>query len=289
MKKRTITAVLMVLIMGPLLVVGSWGFLPLAMFLIYIAGYEVLKMFEKKDPVFKYPKYIVPLYSSLTSLLWFVTNDFYVVIIMIIIGIFIALMLSLLIKQLKIKNGLQMIFVYLYTGVMLNMAISIRFLSTTTSKWFFTNGFYLIAYLLITVLMTDTGAYFMGTFFGKHKMCPKISPNKTWEGSLFGTIFGIISGTAVYFLFSKLFGTSIIPIFHHYTTGFELTIIVLISLLLSVMGQLGDLFASFLKRRYQIKDYGTIFPGHGGVMDRFDSTIFAGSTLYILLVIVGVI
>ena len=110
--------------------------------------------------------------------------------------------------------------------------------------------------------------YFGGTFFGKHKLAPLISPKKTWEGSILGTILATILGSIYYFLVIR--------------TG-NIFSIILLTLLLSIMGQLGDLFFSKLKRENGIKDFSDLIPGHGGILDRFDSMIFA-TLVYLIFI-----
>ena len=138
------------------------------------------------------------------------------------------------------------------------------------------NGQYMLLFPFVAAWMTDTGAYFAGSFFGRHKLCEKISPKKTVEGAVGGVITCIIS----VFAFAKIMeGT------------FEMTVnypVVLCgALVLSVIAQIGDLSFSIIKREYNIKDYGAIMPGHGGVLDRFDSTIFTIPASYILLILLG--
>ena len=108
--------------------------------------------------------------------------------------------------------------------------------------------------------MTDTFAHFFGTKIGKHKLCPKISPNKTIEGMIGGTVFGT-------FLASMYFITVI-------NSDKNVVLVVLMTLFLSIIAQFGDLVFSAIKRKYNVKDYGNIMPGHGGVLDRLDSLIF---------------
>lgn len=111
---------------------------------------------------------------------------------------------------------------------------------------------------------TDTFAYIVGNLFGKNKLCPKLSPNKTVEGSL-GGIGGSLLLTLI---FSKYFKLQ--PMWK----------MVLLSIIASVMAQLGDLTASKIKRITGIKDYGYIMPGHGGILDRFDSILFTAPVVY---------
>ena len=115
-------------------------------------------------------------------------------------------------------------------------------------------------YLLLIVVITDTFAYFTGTFLGRHKMCPSISPKKTWEGFFGGLLMGTFVSTTIY---CALF--EIHP---------NILIITLISMILSIIGQLGDLVFSKMKRHFEVKDFGKIMPGHGGVLDRLDSLLF---------------
>lgn len=143
----------------------------------------------------------------------------------------------------------------LYIGVGVLSALEIRRLSLS-----------LLFYLIIVVTMTDTGAYFCGRLLGKHKLAPKISPNKTIEGAL----GGVILATALSITFSAFFALPPLQL-----------PIILLSILLSVMSQLGDLVISCVKRHFGVKDTGKILPGHGGLLDRFDSLLFCLSILWV--------
>lgn len=123
---------------------------------------------------------------------------------------------------------------------------------------------------------TDTGAYFSGKFFGKHKLIPKVSPKKTIEGSIGGVLFSIIL-TCLYIAFLK-------NILHLESIGGASYIgISVLSVIASVFSQFGDLATSVIKRDSKVKDFGMILPGHGGIMDRFDSVVFiAPMVLYYL-------
>ncbi|MBN2418662.1 MAG: phosphatidate cytidylyltransferase [Deltaproteobacteria bacterium] len=125
-----------------------------------------------------------------------------------------------------------------------------------------------IFFLMVVTFANDTGAFYSGRFFGKHKLYELVSPKKTWEGS----IGGLISAFIVAIIFLKIF--RIHPV--------DLPVILLI-LLLSIAGQVGDLAESMLKRNYNVKDSGELLPGHGGVLDRIDSLLFAVPVLYIYL------
>ena len=118
----------------------------------------------------------------------------------------------------------------------------------------------------------DTCAYFAGRAFGKHKLCPVVSPKKTVEGAVGGVLGSMAAGcvlTLVYSLLSAKYNVISIQVQpKHYL------VLLGMGAVASVLGILGDLFASSVKRQVGIKDYGTIFPGHGGILDRFDSVMF---------------
>jgi phosphatidate cytidylyltransferase len=124
--------------------------------------------------------------------------------------------------------------------------------------------FYLLAF--IGAWMTDIFAYFTGMLLGKHKLIPDVSPKKTVEGAVGGIVFCALSFVGFGLLYNRLWlieGGSQLPVW----------IMAIIGVLVSVVSQIGDLSLSLLKRKYGIKDFGKVFPGHGGVMDRFDSVL----------------
>ena len=142
------------------------------------------------------------------------------------------------------------------------------------------NGWYYMVPALFAAWISDTMAYFSGVTLGKHKIVPHISPKKTWEGCIGGAL-GCALVVMLYFdiviynvcgIKMNLFVFSVLSFF----LGF----------IMSVMSQLGDWLASLIKRRVGIKDYGTIFPGHGGMIDRFDSAFFTIPTGVLLAMIV---
>lgn len=130
---------------------------------------------------------------------------------------------------------------------------------------------YLVWLVVITAFGTDIMAYFTGYAFGKHKLCPKISPKKTIEGSVGGTLGSIILCGIFGFFFAK-------PLLIH---------CLIIGLLGGIISQFGDLTASVFKRKMGIKDYGNLIPGHGGILDRFDSVLFTGPLVFYYLSALG--
>ncbi len=135
-------------------------------------------------------------------------------------------------------------------------------------------GIYLIFYGLICALATDSGAQLAGMAFGKHKMSPNISPKKTVEGAIGGLIFSLILNAVAIILYNRFADFKM--------DEFAATVLLAACLPVSFLGMMGDLSASVLKRNFGVKDFGKIFPGHGGVMDRFDSSMFTLPVTYAL-------
>lgn len=129
----------------------------------------------------------------------------------------------------------------------------------------FPEGYKLVFFLLLVVWLGDTGAYYVGKQFGKHKLSPRISPKKTIEGLIGGISASIIAAVVIHFTFFPKF-----PLLHAVIAG----------ILLSIAGVIGDLAESMWKRSAAVKDSGTLIPGHGGFLDRFDSILFTAPILY---------
>ena len=127
----------------------------------------------------------------------------------------------------------------------------------------YAHGLWMLFLALMIAWMSDIGAYFTGSFFGKHKLCPKISPKKTVEGFVGGIVFSVAICTIYAWIYGLVTNASV-----------DLLRVALLSLVGAPISVLGDLFASVIKRQHDVKDYGWILPGHGGIMDRFDSVIF---------------
>src|SRR5215212_11127187 len=127
------------------------------------------------------------------------------------------------------------------------------------------DGWKLVFFLLLVVWLGDSGAYYVGKSFGKHKLSPRISPKKTIEGLIGGITTSIITAVVIHFTFFRTF-----PLLHAIIAG----------VLLSFAGVVGDLAESMWKRSADVKDSGTLIPGHGGFLDRFDSIFFTAPILY---------
>ncbi len=163
------------------------------------------------------------------------------------------------------------------TVFMTTVYITVAFTSIIKLRDVANIGGYIYLYIFIGAWVTDTFAYFSGRFFGRHKLIPKVSPKKTVEGSLGGIIFCALAFVLYSFILERAYGLS--P---------NYVLIFIIGAIISVISQLGDLAASAIKRNYGIKDFGSLFPGHGGVLDRFDSILAVTPILFMLIGNIGV-
>lgn len=173
-----------------------------------------------------------------------------------------------------------------FSGVILLCFYSLIYLKRLLpSEQYQGDAVYFILLILCFAWGGDTAAYFAGRLFGKHKLAPVVSPNKTVEGAVGGVLGSVALGlalTAVYTAVSQR-----LDIFTKSRAGVLLYVILaLLAAVASVLGILGDLFVSAVKRQCGVKDYGTIFPGHGGILDRFDSVMFIAPFVTIVLTFV---
>ncbi len=134
------------------------------------------------------------------------------------------------------------------------------------------NGQYLYLLIFMSAWVSDTGAYFTGVLIGKHKLIPDVSPKKTVEGAVGGLIFCIASFVIFGVIMDKCYGLDS-----------NYILLSLLALVMSVVSMCGDLVASLIKRNYDLKDYSKLIPGHGGIMDRFDSIIATASLMSVVM------
>ncbi|PKK99478.1 MAG: hypothetical protein CVV57_00020 [Tenericutes bacterium HGW-Tenericutes-2] len=297
MRDRLITGIILAVILIP--VVSIEIFLELFQVLmslfVLIASHEMIRMYESKKKFQLLPKIGIMLLSlatffSVGGVLGNIDHNPLQAngALSITIPIFTIILLSFLVlfRDFNGEDVGKALTIINYVGLGAASIIVLRFL-----------GVRFIVYLLIITSATDIFAYIFGMKYGKHKLAPHISPKKSWEGAIAGTIFATIIGSA----FALFYGSVFYPgtwIGNFVNAGGEQTlldnfstlgesnplwvqglIIVPVTLLASIFAQIGDLVASRLKRTYNIKDFGTILPGHGGLLDRFDSVLFVAMFL----------
>lgn len=298
-KTRVITALWMGAIMIPFIFLGGYFFFFLMMVLSYIATLELMKMHDEKRNIQTKFRYFLALFSPLAgSVLMacstglFTIDTRYILFLEVVLVLF-FLMYPLLKKELKITDGIFYMGAIIYGGFSFGLIgilrnVNIQTMATIKIATYELNlgGLFIFCYTLFTSMLTDIFAYEVGRRIGKHKLIEEVSPNKTIEGSIGGTLLSSILSTVFFLLFENILGITLFT-----TARFALHIIAIIalSILLSIISQCGDLIASKLKREYGIKDYGNLFPGHGGVMDRFDSLILTSFFMFIILALAGVV
>jgi len=261
LKHRVITAAVGV----PLIILAIWFGDPWPWFTLLIAAaalagtYEFYHManFDRKEPL---------IYLGLLWSLALVLSPHYqnpdVLPIVITAAMLISLILLLLhpSREKAFHNWAWMIVGALYVGWMLSYWLNLRRL-VDGQNW--------VYLAMLTTFANDTGAYFIGRARGKHKLAPKISPAKTREGAIGGLICAILAAIVI------ALGLNLISPF-----AFKYWQIILLGFLVSLFAQLGDLVESLLKRNVGVKESGNLLPGHGGILDRFDSLIFVGAVVY---------
>lgn len=150
------------------------------------------------------------------------------------------------------------------------VAFLMTFMVKLLGEWGTAQGRYLILFLVVAVKMTDIGAFFTGCSIGRHKLIPRVSPGKTWEGCIGGVLAGVAGGLVISHFYGKMPGV----------TPFGTTATVIVSLVLAVFGILGDLVESLFKRAAGVKDSGHFIKGMGGILDVLDSLLFTAPVLY---------
>lgn len=250
MKNRIITAVLGIPLLLCIMYLGGIYLKVLVALLVFLGLFEFSRFFQTKVfwdyLVIAGLSFLILAYIGLHDshfALWFYFQLFY------------YLLRVLLSGEKPVEHGWHLFTVFYVVGLF-------SFIWLIRDKF----GFQWLLFGLLVTWATDTGAFYTGMRHGKHKLAPTISPKKTIEGALGGLVFAVITGL----IFAGF-------------TGYKLWPLGILALFLSIMGQIGDLVESAIKRERQVKDSGKILPGHGGILDRFDSILFVAPSLYFVL------
>jgi len=271
LKKRVITALWGIL----LLIAAVWFYKPLPWFTVLVAVWGVLAAFEfyKLVAASKVPP--LTYFGLIWTLLFILSPHFnydFLAPLLLTSAVVLPLIWLLLRpqKERAFIGWAWTIAGILYVGWLLSYFVALRNIDPVNLEvgrnWVF--------FALFTTFGSDIAAFFTGRALGRHRLAPRISPGKTWEGAIAGVLGAII--ISLLFTLPMLFSLPN-PL---YLQNFRYCQAILLGLLVSVFGQLGDLAESLLKRNMGVKDSGKLLPGHGGFLDRIDSVVFAGIVVY---------
>ena len=274
MKVRVLTGVGIFCVGVPILLLSEFIVYPIALaILCAIACFELLRVFGlHKNYFISVPSYIIalsgPIFASdvfkyegaEAEYILYLSLAFFVYL------IYLAGAAVLSNGRISFK-GVSMVFTSAcYVTVAFSSMALLRYME---------NGVYFFALVFITAWLCDTFAYFTGRLFGKHKLAPTLSPKKTIEGSIGGIVFATLGCVCYGVIVEAAFGLDA-----------NYWVLSAIGIFGSVVAQIGDLWASLIKREHGIKDYSKLLPGHGGIMDRFDSILAISMPLAVICMIV---
>ena len=295
MRTRIISALVGLVIIVPAIFLGDWIYFAVITAAMIFACYEILGCTNKRTilTVIIYFLFVAliaywPLFQQLVKDGMMISKiDFYyqtikLPILVIIFGMFFAFFLTVVYKDFTVHDACFMIAMAVLLGFGFQCLFYLRncpnylFGVQDVEAWNFSvdntiRPSLLLIFVIISTFMTDTGAYFVGVFFGKNKMNERISPKKTWEGFVGGAVISFVI-SSVFGIVSSACGFAIHPMLDLKTGWYW---ILILSLLIPLFATLGDFVFSSIKRYWGIKDYGKLIPGHGGVLDRLDSIIFS--------------
>lgn len=253
MKMRVISAIVALIIFIPIFIMGG-NIFKIAIYIVSMLGLkEFLDAREKRKLFPDFVKLIAYIWLSILFFEFNFENLQLIIDYRYITSLFLVLMIPLVLYHDKTKYNINDA-CYIISGIMfLGLSFSLAVIYRNISLEF-------IIFLFLITSLTDTFAYITGRLIGRHKLIEVISPNKTWEGFIGGSIIST-------FICTNYYITLINP-------NVSIWLIMFVILFLTIIGQLGDLFFSSIKRYYEIKDFSNIMPGHGGILDRLDSIIF---------------
>ncbi len=273
MLKRIITAVVAIALFVPVCIFSDYIVFPIVMSILSIIGvYEVAKCVgQHKSWALTIPMYIVAGALPMARYYLLKQSHFFM---LAMICIFFMLMYCLAYVMFrknkdKITDITTLYALFVYVVGCFSSIVCVRYMAS---------GKYIYLLVFLGAWVCDTFAYFTGKFLGKHKLIPEISPKKTIEGSIGGIVFTIGAFALYCFIVNKFWGDKV---------QLSYITLIILGLFASIISQIGDLVASAVKRQYDVKDYGSLFPGHGGVLDRFDSVMLVAPVTYIVFTISG--
>lgn len=268
MLKRAVTAIILVGYAFAMLYLGTavhYGFLDaLIMSFAFVGTYEMYHTFRKSE--YKNSPWAPLLLCVAIYPLWYFLG-YKGILIALSLSICLALAVFTFKAEMELKDLLATIFSLIYPMALVSLAFAL-------SREFSCGGTFAISFAIFLPVFSDTFAYLVGSTLGKRKLCPSISPKKTVAGAV-GGLLGSVLCAVTFFLLFDLY--AVIPV--GYVTfsdsvAVRAVVFVVLGIVGGVLAEIGDLAASRIKRTMNIKDFGNIFPGHGGVLDRLDSIMF---------------
>ena len=274
MKTRVITSVFIGAVLIAVLMLSETPIYSIALSVLAVmAVSEIMRAYSLSDKYsLSVPAYIIaavmPTLAYVMKRMFDIEESKFIIVLALALFVY---MIYLFVVAVFMKGALE--FATLSAGFVLVMYITACFSALSVIRYTSEAGLFNVGMVFIGAWISDIFAYFSGRLFGKHKLIPEVSPKKTVEGSI-GAIISTAVLMTVYGLLVSAF-TDLTP---------KYLVLAISGVVLSVVGQIGDLIASFVKRERGIKDYGTLLPGHGGIMDRFDSILtVSGATMIIVL------
>ena len=274
MKTRIITSVAILAVIVPIVLLSEYIVYPILIAaLSAIAVFEMLRALGmEKEWFVSVPAYLYAVAFPFSC--FYVSRDrLYVFLLILAVLVFSYLLYLMAVSvfskgRITVAHVAEVFFTVTYIVVSFSMMSMIRYVDRSV-------GLYVLILAFVAAWMSDVSAYFVGTLIGKHKLIPEVSPKKTVEGSLGGIIFAVL-GLLLYGLILDLI-----------VEGLQVNYAVLpvLGFILSIISQLGDLIASLVKREHGIKDYGKLLPGHGGIMDRFDSVLPVSTAILVICIL----
>lgn len=263
MKQRVISAVIALIIVIPLFLIGGIPYFVGVGLIAALAFKEIIDLKEnKKIPMviklIAFACYEIIVYNNLNA------SYIYNGVSYAILGLTALLLITPAIFSKNDNYNTHKAFSLLGSTIAIGLFFNLLILLRNANKW-------LLLYLIIIAVMTDTFAMIIGCLIGKHKLIPDVSPKKSVEGSIAGSLLGTTIASLYYY--------------NVITSNINLVGLIVMTLFLTILGQLGDLFFSKIKRENDIKDFSNIMPGHGGILDRLDSLSFIVYGFVIILVI----
>lgn len=256
---RVIVAIAFLLLTGASLYLGGWFFSGLVLLLAIIAQFEMMNVMNSREPKGYTAINVTAMALTLPSMYFFEAKGLAVLLAFYVI---VSAMITVIRGVESFTALIKSIFALIYPGMFFAFLLFVSLLETSKMQ-------FLTLFAIMCASGTDTFAMLGGMAFGKHKLVPEISPKKTVEGAICGFLAGVVLATLFGFFFQKYFGFS-----------FSIVKYVTSACILCSAAQFGDLIASVVKRNFNVKDFGTILPGHGGIMDRVDSIIFIAPLVY---------